>query len=152
MVDVHYHSSLETTDRRRLGVDPHRSPGLEEDFHARYDKTDESSVLHFFAFDDENPSSVLSCLALGARERPRDPGQISGEMWEAINGWYLELREWDVAVMERKSAFDFFRRVKQGSHLFHGAAVRTQATGEARDSSRSAASSSGPTRRRASST
>ncbi len=132
MVDVHFHSSLETTTDGDWGSIL-TITGLDEDFRARYGAADEASVLHFLAFDDQNPSSVLSCLR-SARENARAiRGGVSGEMWEAINGWYLEIREWDVAQMGRKSAFDFFRRVKQGSHLFHGAAVRTQAAGEARE-------------------
>ncbi len=132
MVDVHFHSNLETTTDERwesiLAI-----AGLDDDFHARYQTADEPSVLHFLAFDPENPSSVMSCLK-SARENARAiRGHISGEVWEAVNGWYLGLREWDVAQVERKSAFDFFRRVKQGSHLFHGAALRTQAKGDARE-------------------
>lgn len=132
MVDVHFHSNLETTTDDRwesiLAI-----AGMDEDFHGRYRTADEASVLHFLAFDPENPSSVMSCLK-AARENARAiRGQISGEMWEAVNRWYLDLREWDVAQVERKSAFDFFRRVKQGSHLFHGAALRTQAKGDARE-------------------
>ena len=132
MVDVQFHANLETaTDdgwESILAIS-----GLDEDFHARYSLADEASVLHFLAFDPANPSSVMSCLK-AARDNARAiRGLISGEMWEAVNGWYLELREWDVAQVERKSAFDFFRRVKQGSHLFHGASLRTQAKGDARE-------------------
>ena len=132
MVDVQFHANLETaTDdgwESILAI-----AGLDEDFHARYAVADEASVLHFLAFDPDNPSSVMSCLK-AARDNARAiRGLISGEMWEAVNRWYLDLREWDVAQVERKSAFDFFRRVKQGSHLFHGAALRTQAKGDARE-------------------
>ena len=132
MVDVHFHSNLEAaTDRGWESI--LAIAGLEEDFHARYETADEASVLHFLAFDPKNPSSVMSCLR-SARENARAiRGQISGEMWEAVNGWYLDLRDWDVAQVESHSAFDFFRRVKQGSHLFHGAALRTQAKGDARE-------------------
>ena len=132
MVDVHYHSNLETTSDDRwesiLAI-----AGMDEDFHARHAVADEASVLHYLAFEPENPSSVISCLR-AARENARAiRGDISAEMWQAVNGWYLELREWDVAQVERQSAFDFFRRVKQGSHLFHGASLRTQAKGDARE-------------------
>lgn len=132
MVDVHFHSNLEaTTDDRWESI--LAIAGLDEDFHARYPVADEPSVLQFLAFDPENPSSVVSCLR-AARENARAiRGEISGEMWEAVNRWYLDLREWDVAQVERQSAFDFFRRVKQGSHLFHGASLRTQAKGVARE-------------------
>lgn len=132
LVDVHFHSNLESSEggswESILSIS-----GMDEDFHARYETTDEASVLHFLAFDADNPSSVMTCLR-AARENARAiRGQISGEMWEAINRWYIDLREWDVALMERKSAFDFFRRVKEGSHLFLGAALRTQAASESRE-------------------
>jgi uncharacterized alpha-E superfamily protein len=135
MVDVHYRSVLERSlGSGSIGWESILSiSGQEEDFHARYPKTDEYSILHFFAFDQENPSSVISCIA-AARENARAiRGQISSEMWESVNRWYLDLREWDIAVMEQRSAFDFFRRVKDGSHLFHGIVGRTLTIGEARD-------------------
>lgn len=106
---------------------------MTDDFSARHDTMDETTVLNYLAFDSDNPSSVMSCLAR-ARENARAiRGQVSSEMWECVNRWYLELREWDVATMERRSPFDFFARVKDGSHLFHGVANRTQMIGEARD-------------------
>ena len=132
IVDVHFHSRLETaSDASWESI--LKIAGLDEEFYAHHDVADEATVLNFLAFDRENPSSVVSCLG-SARENARAiRGQISGEMWESVNLWYLELREWDVAQVERQSAFDFFRRVKQGSHLFHGAALRTQAKGDARE-------------------
>lgn len=135
MVDVHYRSELEqSVGSGFIGWESILSvSGLEDDFKARYPKKDEYSILHFFAFDLENPSSVLSCIT-AARENARAiRGQISSEMWESVNRWYLDLREWDIAVMEKHSAFDFFRRVKDGSHLFHGIVGRTLTIGEARD-------------------
>ena len=135
MVDVHYHWGLESNaGLPSVEWDSILTiSGLEDDFHARYPSVDEDAVLHFFAFDLKNPSSVMSCLA-SARENARSVrGQISSEMWESVNRWYLEMREWDLATMERRSVFDFFHRVKDGSHLFHGITTRTQPIGEARD-------------------
>ena len=132
LVDVHFHANLETT--RDGGWESIlKIAGVDEEFAALYPRADEDSVLGFLAFDTANPSSVMSCLK-AARENARAiRGLISGEMWEAVNGGYLDLREWNVAQVERRSAFDFFRRVKMGSHLFHGAALRTQAKGDARE-------------------
>ena len=135
MVDVHYRSRLETSlGDPRIGWETILTiSGLEDDFHARYDRADEETVLDFFAFDLQNPSSVMSCLA-SMRENARAiRGQVSTEIWETANRLYLDLREWDLKEMDRRSAYDFFRRVKDGSQLFHGVVARTMMMGEVRD-------------------
>ncbi len=135
MVDVHYRSRLETSlGDPRIGWDTILTiSGLEDDFRERYTRMDEDSILDFFAFDAKNPSSVLSCLK-SARENARTiRGQISTEIWETANRLYLDLREWDLEELDRRSVYDFFRRVKDGSQLFHGVVARTMVMGEVRD-------------------
>lgn len=135
MVDVHYHYGL---DAAHLADGMSWSSilaisGLEDDFRARYEGEDERDVIQFFAFDIENPGSILSCLRT-ARENARSiRDQVSSEMWECLNRRYLDLREWDVARVFHSSPSEFFARVKEGSHLFNGIAQRTLLLDEPRD-------------------
>lgn len=135
MIDVHYHFGLESP---LIGESMRWSSilaisGLEAEFRARYVAEDEESILQFFAFDEKNGSSILSCL-LAARENGRSiRDQISSEMWECLNRQYLEYRTWDVPRVLATSPFAFFQRVKEGSQLFQGIANRTLMMGETRD-------------------
>lgn len=135
MIDVHYHFGLESPLVGRvfgwssiLAIS-----GQEEAFIERYDHQDERSILEFFAFDPENSNSILACVR-AARENARSiRDQISSEMWEGLNRFYLEFRHWNVDRVLTGSPFAFFQWVKDGSHLFQGITNRTLMMGEARD-------------------
>lgn len=135
LIDVHYHFGLESPT---VGEALRWSSILaiaddRENFAERYADQDERSILQFFAFDEKNPSSILSCLRY-ARENARTiRDQISSEMWQCLNGFYLEYSTWDVDRVLMAGPFAFFLRVKNGSHLFQGIANRTLAMGETRD-------------------
>lgn len=135
MIDVHYHFGLESPlvgDALRWSSILAIS-GQEEAYSAKYDREDERSILEFFGFDESNPSSILSCLR-GARENARSiRDQISSEMWECLNRFYLDFRVWDVDRVLAGSPFAFFQKVKDGSHLFQGITNRTLMMGESRD-------------------
>lgn len=146
MVDVHYHTALETflpyaseapiesEDIITLGWQPILAiSGNANDYHHRYGKETDRNVLHFFAFDYDNPDSIISVWTK-ARENARSVRElISSEMWEAINVSYLELRSWDVDQVLSKSPHEFFHRVRDSSHLFQGILNRTMMMGEARE-------------------
>lgn len=67
--------------------------GEEEKFFELYEKpVTEKAVVEFLLYDRENPSSLLSCVA-AARENARCVrDQISSEMWEVLNTFYLKLK------------------------------------------------------------
>lgn len=135
MIDVHYHFGLESPlvgDVLRWSSILAIS-GQQEAFARGYAREDERSIVHFFAFDPENSSSIYSCVR-SARENARSiRDQISSEMWECVNRFYLDFQAWDVDRVLSTSPFAFFQRVKDGSHLFQGITSRTLMTGEARD-------------------
>ena len=68
------------------------SSGEEELFKQCHEHADNRTVTEFFAFDQRNPNSILSCI-FSARENARMiRDQISLEMWETINELYLYLQ------------------------------------------------------------
>ena len=90
-------------------------------------------MLYFFAFDPDNPNSILSAWT-SARENARSiREQIASEMWESLNISYLQLREWDVDRVLAGGPHEFFQMVEDASHLFQGILNRTMMMGEARD-------------------
>lgn len=135
MIDVHYHFGLESP---LVGEVLRWSSilaisGQEEAFNRRHSRQDERAIVHFFAFDPENPSSIYSCVR-AARENARSiRDQISSEMWECVNRFYLDFQSWDVDRVLQTSPFAFFQKVKDGSHLFQGVTSRTLMMGETRD-------------------
>ncbi len=135
MIDVHYHYGLESP---LVGEALRWSSilaisGTEEKYRARYKDLDEKNILHFFAFDTDNPNSLASCIAY-ARENARSiRDTISSEMWESVNKWYLGMRTWNVEAVLKVSPHTFFTWIKNESHLFQGITNRTLMMGETRD-------------------
>lgn len=92
----------------------------------------QQSVLSFLLFDDRNSNSVLSCL-IKARENARTIRDIlSTSLWEAINAFYLRVRDAQAKskeVLEQPHAF--LERVKRASHQVIGVTEATMSHGEA---------------------
>lgn len=141
MVDVHFHAGLETISMQQES-NPKRPlrwqsiltiSGSLDDFRRRYNEETDRNVLYFFAFDTENPNSILSTWTR-ARENARAiREQISSEMWESLNISYHAFQRWDVDRILNDSPHAFFQEVKNASHLFQGILNRTMMMGETRE-------------------
>jgi uncharacterized alpha-E superfamily protein len=65
---------------------------------------DVASVSHFMLFDEDNPSSVRSCL-LAARTNARSVRTaLTSDVWEAINSAWLEFAQTQAARRHRRAA------------------------------------------------
>jgi uncharacterized alpha-E superfamily protein len=97
--------------------------GSDEKFHELYgEKATERAVVEFMLFDKENPSSVLSCIA-AARENARCiRDQLSSELWESINTFYLRLKDDDFTRYAQLGSADYLAGIKAQTQLFHGVA------------------------------
>ncbi|MEN9841902.1 MAG: hypothetical protein RL376_1702 [Verrucomicrobiota bacterium] len=97
--------------------------GSDEKFHELYgEKVTERAVIEFMLFDKENPSSVLSCINF-ARENARCiRDQLSAELWETINTFYLRLKDDDFTRYAQLGAADYLAWIKTQTQLFHGVA------------------------------
>ncbi len=101
------------------------------DFTARYDAPTRENVVHFLAFDRQNPNSILSCL-IRARENARTIREvISSAMWEEINKFYHMVRDASGRPRSVEQPFDFCSRVKLASHLVLGVTDSTMSHEEA---------------------
>ena len=147
MVDVHYHAALESmgpsgevlgdgeTDESRLmrWQSLLAISGTAEAYYKRYTGEADHDVLQFFAFDRQNPHSILSVWR-SARDNARSIRElIASEMWESMNVSYLQLLEWNVDRVLAGSPHEFFQMVKNASHLFQGILNRTMMMSETRD-------------------
>ena len=90
-----------------------------------------TDVMDFMVRDEQNPSSIISCLQ-NARENARAVrGSLTTELWETQNQTYLEvLRMLKSGDFEREPA-QFFEWVKFRSHLSRGVTLGTMLQDEA---------------------
>ena len=105
------------------------SSGAVEAYHEKYDVTDGETVIDFLTFDPENPSSIRNCLEAARTNARSVRTALTAEMWDAINGAWLELRRFEASGSsterngERLGPFLDF--VKKTSLNFDGAVTRT---------------------------
>lgn len=87
-------------------------------------------IVEELTFDQNNPNSITYSIAQ-ARENARQiREQISSEMFEQINNVYLQLRSTAVSAFWNAEPHQFFKAVREGSHLFQGITDSTISHGE----------------------
>ncbi|AWI89000.1 hypothetical protein C0214_12480 [Methylobacterium sp. DM1] len=100
-------------------------------FKTLYDAVNEHTVCNFLAFSPHNPSSIRSCIAT-ARENARSiRTALTTEMWDTINGAWLELRSYEGRDLSREEFTQFLDWVKRVSLTFDGSAYRTMLRNDA---------------------
>lgn len=111
--------------------------GDDDQFSKLYGAFTTANVLRFLLFDAENPNSILSCL-IKARENARTIREVlSASIWEAINRFYLRVREASRAPeLALQNPANFLERVKRFSHEFIGVTEATLSHGDAWNFSR----------------
>ena len=100
-------------------------------FFATHDEANEETVTDFLAFSSSNPSSIRNCFE-GARNNARAVRTaLTIEMWDTINGAWLELRKWGNGPPSREEFARFLRWVQESSLRFDGSAYRTMLRNDA---------------------
>ena len=91
----------------------------------------QKNVMEFMVKDEENPSSIVSCLK-AARENARAVrGTLTTEVWETLNQTFLEVMRMLRAGDFERDPGQFFEWVKFRSHLSRGVTVGTMLQDEA---------------------
>jgi uncharacterized alpha-E superfamily protein len=105
--------------------------GLAKAYYQRFKELSAENVLRYMIFDAANVSSIFCCLR-AARESARSVrGAITSEMYEDLNGAWLEMRGYDYDRVEAGGMSDFLDWVKMRSHLFRGVTFGTMLRDEA---------------------
>ncbi|GJE42251.1 alpha-E domain-containing protein [Methylobacterium soli] len=100
-------------------------------FKPLYDGINADTVSNFLAFSPHNPSSIRSCIET-ARENARSVRTaLTTEMWDTINGAWLELRNYEGRDLNREEFSRFLDWVKGISLTFDGSAYRTMLRNDA---------------------
>ncbi|MDP2025052.1 alpha-E domain-containing protein [Sulfuriferula sp.] len=128
VLDVAHRSALLPDDSEgaeaHLWYAPLNICGSAEAYQAKHGMAEALAVTRFMALDPDNPASIYTSLML-ARENARAVrGAITSEMWESINGTWLDLNRM-MPTLNPMRLEGFFDWVKERSHLFRGVTLGT---------------------------
>ncbi len=89
-----------------------------------------AAVARYMTLDEDNPNSLIHCMAK-ARENARGIREsISAEMWEQINTFYWSIKSDDARARFEDVPQEFYRQFMMGSFLFQGLADQTMDHGQ----------------------
>jgi uncharacterized alpha-E superfamily protein len=94
------------------------------------------TLIDFMALDEDNPSSIYTCIKSARDNAHAVRWQITSEMWETLNATWIEMGAFKRANITGPAATRFFDWVKERSHLFRGVTYGTIMRGEAFNFSR----------------
>jgi uncharacterized alpha-E superfamily protein len=134
MLDVNYQTSLLPQSEAVAQVGWQGLLSISEltgAYTERYGDVTARNVMDFMVRDEDNPSSIISCLS-AARENARAVrGALTTEVWETQNQTWLEVKRMINAADFETDPAQFFEWVKFRSHLSRGVTVGTMLMDEA---------------------
>ena len=100
-------------------------------FRAAYGEATPQNVIEFLAFSEANPSSIRRCFEIARQNARSVRVALTSEMWEAINGAWLEMQRLKPSQLRAEDLPRFVSWVKQSSLRFDGSAMRTMLRNDA---------------------
>src|SRR3954463_4888266 len=94
-------------------------------------EANEESVIAFLCFSTANPSSIRNCFEAARSNARAVRTALTTEMWDAINGTWLELKRFGTGPFTREELAQFLRWVQESSLRFDGSAYRTMLRNDA---------------------
>ena len=107
------------------------SAGCVNAFFAAYDEANEETVTDFLAFSTKNPSSIRNCFEIARLNARAVRTALTTEMWDTINGIWLELKNWNKGPSSHEEFARFLRWVMGSSLRYDGSAYRTMLRNDA---------------------
>jgi uncharacterized alpha-E superfamily protein len=105
--------------------------GCSSSFYKTYADANEETVADFLAFATVNPSSIRNCFEIARSNARAVRTALTMEMWDAINGAWLELKRFGAGPFTRDELAQFLRWVQESSLRFDGSAYRTMLRNDA---------------------
>src|SRR5207253_3678272 len=96
-----------------------------------YSQASEETVTDFLCFSTANPSSIRNCFEMARSNARAVRTALTVEMWDAINGTWLELKRFGNGASSREEFMRFLRWVQENSLRFDGSAYRTMLRNDA---------------------
>jgi uncharacterized alpha-E superfamily protein len=100
-------------------------------FYSNYKEANADNVTDFLAFSTANTSSIRSCFEHARNNARAVRTALTVEMWDAINGTWLELQRYGNGPSSREDFARFLRWVQESSLRFDGSAYRTMLRNDA---------------------
>ena len=105
--------------------------GCTSAFYQAYAEAGEETVTEFLAFSAANPSSIRNCFETARANARAVRTALTVEMWDAINGAWLDLKRFGAGPFTRDELAQFLRFVQEASLRFDGSAYRTMLRNDA---------------------
>jgi len=105
--------------------------GSAKAFAAHYPEANEETAIDFLAFSTANPSSIRNCFEMARANARSVRTALTAEMWDVINGGWLELKRFGNGPPSREEFLRFLRWVQETSLRFDGSAYRTMLRNDA---------------------
>jgi uncharacterized alpha-E superfamily protein len=106
--------------------------GVSVNFYKLYSEADEHNVVEYLSFSPLNPSSIRNCIENARLNSRSVRTALTSEMWDTINGAWIELQEvWGKGTTTREELNKFLRFVQEISLRFDGSAYRTMLRNDA---------------------
>ncbi len=99
--------------------------GCGDAFRAVHDEATAETVVDYLVFSEDNPSSIRSCFRTARTNARAVRTALTGEMWAAINGAWLELKDMEGRSLTGEELARFLAWVKETSLKIDGSAYRT---------------------------
>jgi uncharacterized alpha-E superfamily protein len=122
------HSYSGTTNEWESAVS---TAGCAGAFFAAYPEANEETVTEFLAFSSANPSSIRNCFEVARANARAVRTALTMEMWDAINGAWLEISRFGAGPTSRDGLMRFLRLVQESSLRVDGSAYRTMLRNDA---------------------
>ncbi len=129
MLDVTYHGLLESplTDAADVWRGLLRVLQLEARYPGDLGTASGSEIAEFLVLDASNPGSIAAAVTRARDDARNVRERISTELWEAVNGFYLELRARDLRGDLERQPYELYRMVKSRCQTIVGVAAETMA-------------------------
>jgi uncharacterized alpha-E superfamily protein len=106
--------------------------GVSASFYQAYQEANEANVVEYLSFGSNNPSSIRNCIEAARLNARSVRTALTSEMWDTINGAWIELQEaWCKGTGSREDLARFLRFVQETSLRFDGSAYRTMLRNDA---------------------
>lgn len=99
--------------------------------HGPLEDATEEAVVSFLAFDAENPASIRNCVEVARTNARSVRTALTSDMWDAINGAWIELRAFPDKTLSREELTRFLAFVKEATLRFDGAMYRSMLRNDA---------------------
>jgi uncharacterized alpha-E superfamily protein len=105
--------------------------GCGDIFHEKHETATAETVARFLVCAPDNPSSIVNCFEMARTNARAVRTALTSEMWDAINGAWLELQNLDPDRLSAGDLPKFLDWVKETSLRVDGSAYRTMLRNDA---------------------